>query len=160
MWASVPGPGRSPGGGQGPSILAWRIPMDRQAWWATIHGVAKSPTWLKNDILSRLCADYHMHKMVHYRRYFSREWSEQIFCDKAYQNKKKIEIVLIHDKTAWNCVFQSLETKAPSMALLYPKTVRWQRNLIGDGEDMTSAKATAKLKEAKFTVYTVMLRRE
>ena len=24
------------------SILAWRIPMDREAWWATIHGVAKS----------------------------------------------------------------------------------------------------------------------
>ena len=26
------------------SILAWRIPMDRGAWWATIHGVAKSQT--------------------------------------------------------------------------------------------------------------------
>ena len=26
------------------SILAWRIPMDRGAWWATIHGIAKS--WL------------------------------------------------------------------------------------------------------------------
>ena len=24
------------------SILAWRIPMDRGTWWATIHGVAKS----------------------------------------------------------------------------------------------------------------------
>ena len=21
------------------SILAWRIPMDRGAWWATVHGV-------------------------------------------------------------------------------------------------------------------------
>jgi len=27
------------------SILAWRIPMDRGAWWATVHGVAKSQTW-------------------------------------------------------------------------------------------------------------------
>ena len=27
------------------SILAWRIPMDRGAWWATVHGVAKSWTW-------------------------------------------------------------------------------------------------------------------
>ena len=26
------------------SILAWRIPMGRGAWWATIHGVAKSWT--------------------------------------------------------------------------------------------------------------------
>ena len=23
------------------SILAWRIPMDRGAWWATVHGVTK-----------------------------------------------------------------------------------------------------------------------
>ena len=26
------------------SILAWRIPMDRDAWWATVHRVAKSET--------------------------------------------------------------------------------------------------------------------
>ena len=29
------------------SILAWRIPMDRGAWQATVHGVAKSWTRLK-----------------------------------------------------------------------------------------------------------------
>ena len=28
------------------SILAWRIPMDRGAWWTTVHGVAKSQTRL------------------------------------------------------------------------------------------------------------------
>ena len=28
------------------SILAWRIPMDRGTWWATVHEVAKSQTWL------------------------------------------------------------------------------------------------------------------
>ena len=26
------------------SILAWRIPMDRGAWWATVHGVTESDT--------------------------------------------------------------------------------------------------------------------
>ena len=26
------------------SILTWRIPMDRGAWWATVHRVAKSDT--------------------------------------------------------------------------------------------------------------------
>ena len=26
------------------NILAWRIPMDRGAWWATVHGVPKSWT--------------------------------------------------------------------------------------------------------------------
>ena len=24
------------------TILAWRTPMDRETWWAIIHGVAKS----------------------------------------------------------------------------------------------------------------------
>ena len=26
------------------SIFAWRIPMDRAVWWATVHRVAKSQT--------------------------------------------------------------------------------------------------------------------
>ena len=41
------GSGRSSGGGHGKthsSILTWRIPMDRGAWKATVHGVAKSQT--------------------------------------------------------------------------------------------------------------------
>ena len=29
------------------SILAWRIPVDRGAWWATVHKVSKSRTRLK-----------------------------------------------------------------------------------------------------------------
>ena len=29
-------------------ILAWRIPMNREAWQATVHGVAKSQTRLSN----------------------------------------------------------------------------------------------------------------
>ena len=29
------------------SILAWRIPMDRGAWWATVHRAVKSQTRLK-----------------------------------------------------------------------------------------------------------------
>ena len=29
------------------NILAWRIPMARGAWWATVHRVAKSQTQLK-----------------------------------------------------------------------------------------------------------------
>ena len=32
------------------SILAWRIPMDGGAWWATVHGVAKSWTQLSDFI--------------------------------------------------------------------------------------------------------------
>ena len=43
---SIPGLGRSPEEGMvtHSSILAWRIPIDRGAWWATVHGVAKNRT--------------------------------------------------------------------------------------------------------------------
>ena len=46
----IPGLGGSPGEGLAThsSILAWRIPMDRGSWWATVHRVTKSPTRL-ND---------------------------------------------------------------------------------------------------------------
>ena len=30
------------------SILAWKIPMDRGAWWATVHGVEKSWTQMSD----------------------------------------------------------------------------------------------------------------
>ena len=47
---SIPGLGRSPGGGKATHsrILAWRIPMDRGAWWAIVHGVTKSQTRLSD----------------------------------------------------------------------------------------------------------------
>ena len=43
---TIPGMGKSPEGGMAThsSIFAWKIPMDRGAWWATVHGVAKSRT--------------------------------------------------------------------------------------------------------------------
>ena len=31
------------------SILAWRIPMDRGAWWTTVCGVTKSQTQLSDS---------------------------------------------------------------------------------------------------------------
>ena len=47
---SIPGLGRSPGGGHEThsNILAWRIPMDRGAWWAAVCRVAKSQTQLSD----------------------------------------------------------------------------------------------------------------
>ena len=46
--ASIPGLGRSPREGNG-NLLQYsclEFPMDRGAWWATVHGVAKSWTLL------------------------------------------------------------------------------------------------------------------
>ena len=36
------------------SILAWRIPRDRGAWWATVHRVTKSWTQLHFTFLSKV----------------------------------------------------------------------------------------------------------
>jgi len=43
---SVPGSGRSPGVGNGNPLQYSSLenPMERGAWWATVHGVAKSQT--------------------------------------------------------------------------------------------------------------------
>ena len=46
----IPGLGRFPGGGYGnPFQYSWQgNPMDRGAWWATVHRVAKNQTQLSN----------------------------------------------------------------------------------------------------------------
>ena len=43
---SISGSGRSPGEGNGNSLQYSSLenPMDRGAWWATVHGVSKSQT--------------------------------------------------------------------------------------------------------------------
>ena len=43
---SIPGLGRSPGGGKGNPLQCSCLenPMDRGAWWATVHEVAESDT--------------------------------------------------------------------------------------------------------------------
>ena len=47
---SIPGSGRSPGEGNGNPLQysCLENPMDREAWQATVHGVAKSQTRLSN----------------------------------------------------------------------------------------------------------------
>ena len=47
---SIPGSGRSPGEGNG-YPFQYSCPensMDRETWWATVHGVAKSQTRLSD----------------------------------------------------------------------------------------------------------------
>ena len=46
---SIPGSRRSPGGRHGKRLhysCLWN-PMDREAWWSTVHRVTMSQTWLK-----------------------------------------------------------------------------------------------------------------
>ena len=47
---SIPGSGRSPGEGNSNPLQysSLESPMDGGAWWASVHGVAKSRTWLSN----------------------------------------------------------------------------------------------------------------
>ena len=44
------------------SIHAWRIPSDRGAWWAAVHGVEKSQTqlsyWTRISLLTSSAANY------------------------------------------------------------------------------------------------------
>ena len=54
---SIPGSGRSPGGGHGHPLQysCLENPMDRAAWWATVHGVAKTWTRLKRLSTHTFC---------------------------------------------------------------------------------------------------------
>ena len=57
----IPGLGRSPGGGMAThtSILSWRIPTERGAWWATVHGIAEL------DTTEQLSMHTHTHTHTH-----------------------------------------------------------------------------------------------
>ena len=51
---STPGSGRSPGKGNGNPLQYYCLenPLDRGAWWDTVHGVAKSWTRLSDFTLT------------------------------------------------------------------------------------------------------------
>ena len=78
----IPGLGRFPGGGMAThsSILAWRIPTDRGAWRATVHGIAKIQTWLN---------DFHIDMS-------SEEWQVENSTLKCVMVEKRINVALAH----------------------------------------------------------------
>ena len=47
---SIPGSGRCPGGGHGNPLQYFFLEnaMDRGAWWATVHRISKSQTWMSD----------------------------------------------------------------------------------------------------------------
>ena len=62
---SIPGLGRSPGEGNGNPLQSSCLenPMDKGAWWATVHGVAKSRTWL-SDFTSLHFSTFYLKELV------------------------------------------------------------------------------------------------
>ena len=64
---SIPGSGRSPGGEHGGPLQysCLENPMDRGAWWAAFHKVAKTWRWLKwLSTASDLCHVLEMHSPI------------------------------------------------------------------------------------------------
>ena len=63
--SSIPGLGRSPGEGNGKTLQysSPENPMDRGAWWATVHGVAKGQT--------RLSGSHHHHNNKCVTKFYS-----------------------------------------------------------------------------------------
>ena len=62
---SIPGSGRSPGVGNSNPLQysCLENSMDRGVWRATVHGVKKNKTWLRNWV--RVCAHAHTHTHTH-----------------------------------------------------------------------------------------------
>ena len=60
---SIPESGRSPGERNGNPLQysCLENPMDRGAWWAAVHGVAKSRTWLRDFTFTILVSSTHHH---------------------------------------------------------------------------------------------------
>ena len=71
---SNPGSGRSSGEGHDNPLQysCLENPIDRGAWWATVHGVTKSQTWLSN-----LACTQHVHVYVYPMKYKNELSSEQ-----------------------------------------------------------------------------------
>ena len=62
---SIPGSGRSLGEGNGNPLQYYSLenPMDRGAWWATVHGVTKNRTRLSNFTFT-FAGDVHLDHLI------------------------------------------------------------------------------------------------
>ena len=62
---SIPGSGRSPGEGNGNPLhySCLENPVDRRAWWTTVHGVAKIQTRLSNWHFPNTCNWWYSQRM-------------------------------------------------------------------------------------------------
>ena len=112
---SIPGLGRSPGGGNGNSLQCFCLenPMDRGAWWATVHRVAKSQSWLKRLSTHPCKFDFRTCSTVNI------SWTLSLYCfDKYFP-------------CAWKCLFIFFDLlfrlipKIPSQMSLLSRILIW-----------------------------------
>ena len=76
---SIPGSGRSPGEGNGNSLQysCLENSMDGGAWWATLHGVAKSQTRIMTSLwINRLVPKEYIKAIYCYPAYLTYMWNE------------------------------------------------------------------------------------
>ena len=109
---SIPGSGRSPGEGNGnpPQYSCLENPMDGGAWWATVHGVAKSWTWLSNftslkgnnlQKKSLSPSKYHQHNRLFVAVFdWSPKESERTSAAASHRWQKQILEILCYSGTA------------------------------------------------------------
>ena len=100
----IPGVGRAPGGGQSNPLQysCLENPMDRGAWRATVHGVAKSQTWLSMYITI-------------YKKHIS-EYSLRttLYLSMSLWSSKGLYVCLIIFRTPWGrCYFPILQMWKP-----------------------------------------------
>ena len=75
---SIPGLGRAPGGGHGspPQYSCLENPMDRGAWRAAVHRVAKSQTWLKQLSMHTCMHTVFSNKQKYIFLFINTKWRE------------------------------------------------------------------------------------
>ena len=96
--SSIPGSGRSLGEGNGKPLQysCLENPIDREAWWAIIHVVPRSWTWLKQLSMHKLaletmflvitlyCQLYTNHQTCLDESWLSSTWISQSICTKCF----------------------------------------------------------------------------
>ena len=100
----IPGSGRSPGGRHGDSLQYSFLenPMDRGAWWATMHRIAKTQTWLK-----RLST-----RVLH-------TW------EKPGRAKDALRVEAVGDTTPWLCINVQLDFLKQMNLFLFCFWLHW-----------------------------------
>ena len=89
---SIPGLGRSPREGNGNPIQysCLENPMDRRAWWAMVHGVAKSWTQLNDTpLVLRVCLGLNFSTLhCNWSQFFEEEIRSCLSCDRLLSQVK------------------------------------------------------------------------